>query len=939
MLTSPIKWDANGKPVLILIVAPIFLICALCVATFVVLHNNHRAELNRASHVFFGKYFEQQLAQLSGGAPSVEWFETHASAALHTGLYEHLALLDSNRQPIAHAGLPTSVSDYRWLSAKDLTQFKKRKRTYLAYPGTAPNGKTYWLVAAINNSPSRLLFFQTLLWGLACTFIAAVVIAWLAIRCHKQLITPITRLTQELKQGINENFDITLTTPRNNLYANLIQVVQQLLDMNKGLKEGTQQYIEQATQELRESLETVEIQNIELDIARKNALQASADKSELLATTSHEIRTPLNGILGFTNLLIKTELSDQQKDYLATIEQSAQGLLTVINDVIDFSRLESGTMTFEYKPVKIRAMVAEILQVYAPSANESHLRLIQLIDPSIPPTLLGDPLRLKQVLNNLIHCLVAIESSGDLIVECATQHKADSKIGLQFSLKNPTAQLTRSQQAQLKQAITSQGSLPVSDATGLGLTIARALAERMHGNIAVDFNTEGVTFFFRIELGQTETQLDPTRSIDTSGIRAVVCDNNPYSRQEIVIDLKAWDISPTIESNPDKLVRAISNARANLVILDFATDGRRFNKTRLENYLNELYAIPQLHVAVIAPSNIRRQIEKSGQWHDAHFITRPITQDAIVQLLRRISGSPDDVETLFENQELKILVADDNPANTKLVCAFLQQKNHAIHAVANGRLAVDAFIESTPDIIFMDVQMPEMDGLQATLAIREYELQHQLNRVPIVALTANALPEQRAKILMSGMDDYLTKPVSDHDLKHALHRWVDPFSASQKSKAASTLQNQEPSVSLPPDETKLPETTAAPTNNAPSESTFSLQANLELTKGNHALAKEMYEMLLKDLAVFRKSIAAALAEHDVHTLSATIHKLRGGLSYSGFIKLSKQCALTDNQLTTQGELSPVVRSEIAQLLSDLDDALQFAEQMDAAVLFEDDGRP
>ena len=929
LLSSPIKWDANGKPVLILIVAPIFITCALCVATFVLLHNTHRETLNAASYDFLAKYFENGLATQASSGSIDEWFEVHAGIALHTGHYEQLRLLDSTRKAISHVGLPAAEQDFSWIKAGVKNQFKHGNHTYLAFPNKQPDGKLYWIVATINNTPASLLFFQTLLWGILCTCVAGITIAWLAIRCHHQLVTPITRLTQELNQSINGNFDTLLTIPQNNLYANLTHSAQQLLDINKGLKEGTQQYIEQATQELRESLETVEIQNIELDIARKNALQASADKSELLATTSHEIRTPLNGILGFTNLLIKTALSDQQKDYLATIEQSAQGLLTVINDVIDFSRLESGTMTFEYKPVKIKDTVAEILQIYAPSANESQLRLIQLIEPAIPPTLLGDPLRLKQVLNNLMQCLVGIESSGDLIVECTIKHQADSKIGILFSLKNPSARLNVNQQKQLQQALASQGSLPVGDATGLGLTIAKALAERMHGNIAADISSDGITFFFAIELGQIETQLDPTKTLDTSNIRAVVCDNNPFSRQEIVIDLKAWDITPTIESNPDKLITAISAARANLVILDYATDGRRFNKARLEKHLQELHTIPQLHVAVIAPSNIRRQIENGAQWHDAHFITRPITGDAFAQLLHRISGIPNDVEILIEKQHLKILVADDNPANTKLACAFLQQKNHSIKAVANGKQALDAYLEDKPDIIFMDVQMPEMDGLQATTAIRTHETEHNIQRVPIVALTANALPEQRAKILISGMDDYLTKPVSDHDLKHALHRWIE-------TRANSIPRNtlQKPILTTdslePPTRTKKAD--AGPLKT--SAVVFSLQKSLESTKGNTPLALDMFLMLTKEFTSVKKEIASALASQSLDRLSTAIHKLRGGLSYSGFLILQQQCNKADDVVSQCTELSTQALSEVRQLLIDLEQAQTFSDNVDAQVLFE-----
>lgn len=940
-LQSPIslKWDIGSQSLFLLFIAPLLITCTICVMTFVWLHNIHTAKLQSNIYALFSQHLDTQLAN-----PKVtnENIEQSVASLLHTDQFESVVILDSAKNVLNSFGLPNKHRDFNWVN-NHKSEYQHATHGHYVKLISRPGQQSLWIVATIDKTNSTLLFVQTLLWGLCCVFLCALLVVWFAIRCYKRLVFPLVRLHHELKQAINENFEFTLTPASQPLYAPLIATTQQLIEMNKGLQEGTQKYIEQATQELRESLETVEIQNIELDIARKNALQASADKSELLASTSHEIRTPLNGIVGFTHLLLKTQLDDQQRDYLATIEQSAQGLLTVINDVIDYSRLESGTMTFEYKPVNVRDMVCEVLQVFAPSANQNHQRLIQLIDPQIPTTLLGDPLRLKQVINNLIHCLASIDSTADIVIECAKQHKKGSKTGLQFAVKSPNCQLQEMVKQQIYATLSSQ-TTPISDAASIGLSIAKALAERMQGTIRFDNSEVDVAFYFSVDLGQAEAALDSGNHFDSSAVRVLVFDNHSLSRQETMLNLRTWDISPVIEQNPNNLRRAAITSRANLVILDYATDGRRFNKEKLENCLKELLTVDNLHIAVIAPSNIRRQIEHSGHWHDIHFLTRPLVRTELANIIKRISGLPETEPDHASGQHLKILVADDNPANSKLVTAFLQQANHNIRAVENGALALAAYKEDKPDIIFMDVQMPEMDGLQATSAIRELEQDNE--RTPIVALTANALPEQRARILMAGMDDYLTKPVSDDDLRHALHRWLDPKRKLSKTqtmpaiteRSAPQIESQT-STTKPPPPPKIPDQTKpskpdVKTTALPIGATFSLKKALSLTKNNQELAYDMLTMLAGELPDYRATISEALQTCNLTTLHEVIHKLKGGASYSGFISLTSQAQNADAKLSHANQMTTELNQEVLHLINAIDEALTFIESVDMRELFE-----
>lgn len=928
-LTSKIKRDSPITQILRLFVIPIFAACTLCVISFILLHKFYAQNITNTSNQFLLSYFEQLALNDEKNAFTDAGFQKHANIILQTGVFEGLSLLNHQKDPISHAGLPHVKYRYQWV-VNDTLKRTHKNHTHSAMSILLPSGNRYWLVATVNDTAQNLLFSQILLWGLIVTLILGFVVVSLALRSYHQFVTPINQLTAELKSAANGNFHQRLTQPKTSLYLDLVNKAQHLLEINKGLKEGMHKHTEQATKELRESLETVEIQNIELDLARKNAIKISENKSELLANTSHEIRTPLNGILGFTHLLLKTPLNDQQKDYLATIEQSAQGLLTVINDIIDYSRLETGVMSFEYKPVNIRSLISEVLQIYAPSANESHLKLIQLIDPKIPPTLLGDPLRLKQVVNNLIHCVIALAPSGNLIIESRLKEKNDSKWVLCFTIKNPTTTISGPNKQQLQAALNQQKHLQIGDAASIGLAIAKALTERMQGTIVIEEHDETLSFTFTVELGQAQSHEAQHLPFNADKIKALVFDDNPWSCREITEKLESWEIKSAVMSprkwandNSSKInaqIDWIQDNQINLAIIDCITDGRRFNTETLAQLVKILLQAPQLHIAIIAASNIRRQLEKNSDWGGAvNFITRPLLNEPIIQLLQKVAGLPNEPAIKINNPPLTILIADDNPANLKLVCAFLDAPHHKLITAQNGQEAIEAFKTYEPDIIFMDVQMPTIDGLKATQAIRQ--LENTKKRTPIIALTANAMPEQRSRILMAGMDDYLTKPVSDEDLNNALKRWqqqTPTLIESSKNSATTSIQ------------------TEIKTKNTINK-IFSLNESLALTKNNPTLAKDMLLMQLNELPECIHDIQTALKKNDFKTLLDVIHKLRGGCAYTGLLDLRAQCIETDNALqSVVSALDSSQSQKVKDLLLSIERAIDFTQSIDLDALFTTD---
>ncbi len=919
-----------GKTSKKMFVMPIVMTCTFCIAIFIAVHIQYRQQMDIATEEFTRTYFNAELSTSNNTIPVTKWFEKTAIRLLQSGNYESFILLDEQAKKLSHVGRPHVE---RYLEDKTKRTFRdmlnRNNHSYNSTLLTYIDDQQYWIITNTNYQWHTILFLKTLIWGLlGILAIAVLTLKFLSI-FQRELISPINHLNAELNKIINSDLPHSLSAPESTSYIGLTNTINKLIEINQDLKNSLYSSIENATQEIRETLESVEIQNIELDMERKKAQQISTIKSELLASTSHEIRTPLNGILGFTQLLLKTSLNDSQKDYLTTIEQSAQSLLMVINDILDYSRLETDTMSLEYKPINVRELIGELFQFYAPSANESHLRLIQWASPDLPDSLLGDPLRLRQVLNNLIHYLISLNNWGDLIVETHITEKHDSKVTLAFRIFNPALEITAQQKSLLESALKSPRSLPTGN-SGMGLMIAQTLAERMRGKIELQAQ-DSLILEFTIELGLATNSVENT-SFAHRNIQALICDANPHSQKELKIELLRYGISAAIEPQLSQLALSIRQKNINLILLDCASQGRSFNKTQVLAHLESILNFHRITIAIIAPSNIRRQLEKDLQNNNIFFIQRPLLGAAMIQLLQTATGLPTESMTT-PSKHLRILIADDNPSNSKLVQTFLQQLGHITHTVENGAEAIEIFINDKPDIIFMDVQMPLMDGLQATMAIRQHEKNGQ--RIPIIALTANTQSEQRARILRAGMDDYLTKPVSADDLKHALNRW-EKYSPNSATSAGENSETPKEISAIASPKYRAVTSAQISTNTEETQTTrqnreiFSLKESLRLTNHNAQLAHDMAAQLLRELPIFKKTIENPNTNST--ELIVAIHKLNGAAAYSGFLTLKKITSEADSALQKNSTIEQQYYAKA--VVNAIDAVLFFEEENDIAALFE-----
>jgi len=713
-----------------------------------------------------------------------------------------------------------------------------------------------WIKIELERSTTRRKELQLFLHSGIIVLLGLATSTLLALRLGSSVADPILELAEAVKRikngdlntrsRINPKWELGILESGINTMASSLQDVHKKMQSN----------INRATADLRKTLKTIEVQNVELEIARKEAEHATKVKSEFLASMSHELRTPLNGIAGFVNLLSKTKLNKTQEDYLSTIEKSSNNLLAIISDILDFSKIEAGKLHLDLIDMNIHECIEDTLTLLSPSAHKKHLEIVPIIYNDVPENIVADPLRIKQVITNLLSNSIKFTDNGSIIIRVMLENDIHSNdMVIKMSVTDTGIGLSEQQQRQLFNSFnqTNPNITRRYGGTGLGLVISKNLVEQMGGSIDLESKPGiGSTFWFTFN-AKCSSKPSLSQEYKLEKRRVILYEKLEMSRMSILQLLQQWGAEVDIALSYKEIISKCLDAyqrNYNYDLILIGANQIQSEKEALKSLIKKINWKIKVPVGVLINSTEYSLHNEILNYGVNLCLAKPTSRKKLFSAINNLLGQ----ESLdqYQGKDLptyNVLAIDDNPSNLKLVTVFLENIGVQVTQATNGEDSVNLAKENLYSLILMDLNMPGMDGIQASKEIRKPS---NLNsQTPIVVLTAHLVSSKRDELAGAGINDYLSKPIDENSLRASIYKWTH-----------SGTRNIEP-IDKP----------------------INWSMSLNLAGNKQDLAIDMLDMLIEHLDIDKKNILDAYKQRNFEDLSSHVHKLHGACCYVGVPKL------------------------------------------------------